>query len=81
MAKAGFAYTPSNSPEDDTATCFYCNLSLSGWDADDDPTYAHLSIHIIPQLINILYFTTVKNIINVKKSPAHLVISSKAKTS
>ena len=80
MAKAGFVYTPQI-PGDDTATCFYCNLSLSGWDADDDPTYAHSSIHIIPQLINILYFATVKNIINVKKSPAHLVISSKAKTS
>lgn len=38
MAKAGFVYTPQ-AQGDDTATCFYCNLSLSGWDAEDDPTY------------------------------------------
>ena len=36
MAKAGFVYTPQ-AQGDDTATCFYCNLSLSGWDAEDDP--------------------------------------------
>ncbi|KAH8083332.1 hypothetical protein BXZ70DRAFT_581248 [Cristinia sonorae] len=39
MAKAGFVYTPQ-APGDDTATCFYCRISLSGWDADDDPLYA-----------------------------------------
>ncbi|KZT34786.1 inhibitor of apoptosis repeat-containing protein [Sistotremastrum suecicum HHB10207 ss-3] len=37
MAKAGFVYTPSSTPDDDTATCLYCNTSLSGWDAEDDP--------------------------------------------
>ena len=37
MAKAGFVYTPQVE-HDDTATCFYCNLALSGWDVDDDPT-------------------------------------------
>ena len=36
MAKAGFVYTPQTSG-DDTATCFYCDLTLSGWDEDDDP--------------------------------------------
>ncbi|KAL5477005.1 hypothetical protein ACEPAI_3192 [Sanghuangporus weigelae] len=41
MAKAGFVYTPQ-SQGDDTATCFYCNLSLSGWDAEDDPTDEHI---------------------------------------
>ncbi|THH09571.1 hypothetical protein EW145_g1910 [Phellinidium pouzarii] len=40
MAKAGFVYTPQ-SPGDDTATCFYCDLSLSGWDAEDDPIEEH----------------------------------------
>ena len=38
MAKAGFVYTPQTSG-DDTATCFYCDLSLSGWDAGDNPLY------------------------------------------
>jgi hypothetical protein len=39
MARAGFVHTPQPSDDtpDDTATCFYCDLSLSGWDADDDP--------------------------------------------
>ncbi|KAL5514491.1 hypothetical protein ACEPAG_2580 [Sanghuangporus baumii] len=41
MAKAGFVYTPQ-SQGDDTATCFYCNLSLSGWDPEDDPTDEHV---------------------------------------
>ncbi|GBE87660.1 predicted protein [Sparassis crispa] len=41
MAKAGFSYTPQ-SAGDDTVTCFYCNLSLSGWDHDDDPTEEHV---------------------------------------
>ncbi|CCM05862.1 uncharacterized protein FIBRA_08098 [Fibroporia radiculosa] len=41
MAKAGFIYTPQ-SPGDDTATCLYCNLSLSGWDFGDNPTEEHL---------------------------------------
>ncbi|KAI5119385.1 hypothetical protein M0805_001059 [Coniferiporia weirii] len=40
MAKAGFVYTPQ-APGDDTATCFYCDLSLSGWDAEDDPIEEH----------------------------------------
>lgn len=39
MALAGFVYTPQ-SPADDTATCLYCNISLSGWEDDDDPLYA-----------------------------------------
>ncbi|EJD05359.1 uncharacterized protein FOMMEDRAFT_165810 [Fomitiporia mediterranea MF3/22] len=41
MAKAGFVYTPQKEG-DDTATCFYCDLSLSGWDESDDPTEEHV---------------------------------------
>ncbi|KAH9922542.1 hypothetical protein B0H21DRAFT_766027 [Amylocystis lapponica] len=41
MAKAGFVYTPQHIG-DDTATCVYCNLSLSGWVEDDDPTDEHM---------------------------------------
>ncbi|THH17310.1 hypothetical protein EW146_g3474 [Bondarzewia mesenterica] len=40
MSRAGFVYTPQASG-DDTATCFFCNISLSGWDADDDPLEEH----------------------------------------
>ncbi|EKM56921.1 uncharacterized protein PHACADRAFT_141944 [Phanerochaete carnosa HHB-10118-sp] len=40
MAKAGFIYSPQG-PEDDTATCFYCGTSLSGWDEGDDPLEEH----------------------------------------
>ncbi|THH32548.1 hypothetical protein EUX98_g1636 [Antrodiella citrinella] len=40
MAKAGFVYTPQTAG-DDTATCFYCGISLSGWDDDDDPMDEH----------------------------------------
>ncbi|TFK47542.1 inhibitor of apoptosis repeat-containing protein [Heliocybe sulcata] len=36
MAKAGFVYTPQ-SDGDDTATCLYCDVSLSGWDPGDEP--------------------------------------------
>ncbi|OSX63298.1 hypothetical protein POSPLADRAFT_1045669 [Postia placenta MAD-698-R-SB12] len=42
MAKAGFVFTPQFAG-DDTATCLYCNLSLSGWDEDDDPQYVLLN--------------------------------------
>lgn len=38
MAKGGFAYTPQ-APGDDTASCFYCDITLSGWVEDDDPLY------------------------------------------
>ncbi|EPQ53492.1 inhibitor of apoptosis IAP repeat-containing protein, partial [Gloeophyllum trabeum ATCC 11539] len=38
MAKAGFVYTPQ-SEGDDTATCLYCSVSLSGWEPEDDPLY------------------------------------------
>ncbi|PPQ90049.1 hypothetical protein CVT25_006289 [Psilocybe cyanescens] len=41
MARAGFVYTPQHNG-DDLATCFYCNTSLSGWDAEDDPLEEHL---------------------------------------
>ena len=42
MAQAGFVYTPQHSG-DDLATCLYCNTSLSGWDAEDDPMYVSFS--------------------------------------
>ncbi|KAF8434883.1 hypothetical protein L210DRAFT_3409821 [Boletus edulis BED1] len=38
MAQAGFVYTPQ-AAGDDTVTCLYCNLSLGGWEAEDDPVY------------------------------------------
>ncbi|CAL1709184.1 unnamed protein product [Somion occarium] len=40
MAKAGFVYTPQ-AAGDDTVTCFYCGIALSGWDEDDDPLEEH----------------------------------------
>ena len=40
MAQAGFVYTPQ-SAGDDTVTCLYCNLSLSGWEKQDDPMCVH----------------------------------------
>ena len=42
MAQAGFVYTPQvteDDSRDDTATCLYCNISLGGWDPEDDPLY------------------------------------------
>lgn len=39
MAQAGFVYTPQD-VGDDTVTCLYCNLSLGGWETEDDPVYA-----------------------------------------
>ncbi|EJF63753.1 hypothetical protein DICSQDRAFT_167803 [Dichomitus squalens LYAD-421 SS1] len=41
MAKAGFLCN-SVEPGDDTALCLYCNLSLNGWDEDDDPYEEHV---------------------------------------
>jgi len=38
MAQAGFVYTPQVAG-DDTVTCLYCNLSLGGWETEDDPVY------------------------------------------
>ncbi|KAF8902363.1 hypothetical protein CPB84DRAFT_1846308 [Gymnopilus junonius] len=40
MARAGFVFTPQHSG-DDLATCFYCSLSLSGWEPEDDPLKEH----------------------------------------
>ncbi|KAJ9640962.1 hypothetical protein H2199_005630 [Coniosporium tulheliwenetii] len=40
MVEAGWCYDPS--PEyDDGVTCFYCNLSLDGWEPKDDPLEEH----------------------------------------
>ncbi|KAJ7600901.1 inhibitor of apoptosis repeat-containing protein [Mycena floridula] len=45
MAKAGFVHTPQDE-DDDLAICLYCHVSLSGWDADDDPLYVGSSLWI-----------------------------------
>ena len=36
MIEAGWAYDPSPDDEDG-ATCFYCNMSLDGWEPKDSP--------------------------------------------
>ncbi|KAI0777751.1 hypothetical protein BD413DRAFT_467956 [Trametes elegans] len=41
LAKAGFVCSASE-PGDDTAICLYCNLTLSGWDEEDDPYEEHM---------------------------------------
>ncbi|OSD08094.1 hypothetical protein PYCCODRAFT_1381409 [Trametes coccinea BRFM310] len=41
LARAGFVWSAAE-PGDDTVICLYCNLSLSGWDAEDDPYQEHL---------------------------------------
>ncbi|KAI0646375.1 hypothetical protein C8Q79DRAFT_909095 [Trametes meyenii] len=41
LAKAGFVWNATDA-DDDTATCMYCNISLSGWDEEDDPYQEHL---------------------------------------
>lgn len=46
MAHAGFVYTAQH-PGDDLATCLYCNVSLSGWDTEDDPMYVTPYFHAI----------------------------------
>lgn len=43
MAEAGFVYTPQEYG-DDTATCVYCDTSLSGWEPEDDPLYVACSL-------------------------------------
>ncbi|KAA8913561.1 hypothetical protein TRICI_003165 [Trichomonascus ciferrii] len=40
MAKAGFYFNPDN-PDDDTASCTYCGLSLDGWEPKDEPIEEH----------------------------------------
>ena len=52
MAKAGFVYTPhiADDNNDDTASCLYCNISLGGWNPEDDPLYVShkkFSIYLI----------------------------------
>ena len=42
MVAAGWCFDPS--PEyDDGASCFYCGLSLDGWEPKDDPMYVNLA--------------------------------------
>lgn len=38
MADAGWCYDPADVAEDGV-TCFYCNMSLDGWEPKDDPMY------------------------------------------
>ncbi|EMD01174.1 hypothetical protein BAUCODRAFT_135901 [Baudoinia panamericana UAMH 10762] len=40
MVEAGWCFDPSPDSEDG-ATCFYCNLSLDGWEPKDDPLEEH----------------------------------------
>ncbi|KAG6849615.1 hypothetical protein H0H93_006899 [Arthromyces matolae] len=40
MARAGFIFTPQRTG-DDLATCLYCEVALSGWEAGDDPMEEH----------------------------------------
>ncbi|KAI5210071.1 hypothetical protein E4T39_00418 [Aureobasidium subglaciale] len=40
MVEAGWAYDPSPADEDG-ATCFYCNMSLDGWEPKDSPLEEH----------------------------------------
>lgn len=43
MIEAGWCYDPTDADEDDRdgVTCFYCNLSLDGWEPKDDPMEEH----------------------------------------
>ncbi|KAG7094252.1 hypothetical protein E1B28_007857 [Marasmius oreades] len=40
MARAGFIYVPTEQG-DDAVECMYCDVSLSGWNKEDDPTEEH----------------------------------------
>ncbi|KAK5133570.1 hypothetical protein LTR08_007609 [Meristemomyces frigidus] len=40
MVEAGWSFDPSPETEDGV-TCFYCNLSLDGWEPKDDPFEEH----------------------------------------
>jgi hypothetical protein len=40
MVEAGWAYDPSPADEDG-ATCYYCNMSLDGWEPKDSPLEEH----------------------------------------
>lgn len=41
MAKAGFIYCPTDESED-ACKCTQCDLTLDGWEVDDDPVVEHL---------------------------------------
>ena len=71
MAKAGFVYTPQ-SAGDDTATCFYCELALSGWEEGDDPLYVvSISFKIATYLEDSFVCDTVQNIKNARIAPGN----------
>ena len=43
MVEAGWSYSPL--PEaDDCVTCFYCSVSLDGWEPKDDPWCVNIEI-------------------------------------
>ena len=70
LAKAGFAFTPQ-SDDDDTATCFYCGIALSGWDEDDNPLY--VSLLRLDTELSISRLRTERNIESENSSPEYLV--------
>lgn len=41
MVEAGWCFDPSPEQEDGV-TCFYCNLSLDGWEPKDNPSYDNI---------------------------------------
>jgi len=41
MVAAGWAFDPGPDGGEDGATCFYCSLSLDGWEPKDDPEEEH----------------------------------------
>ena len=43
MVDAGWCFDPSPD-EEDGVTCFYCDVSLDGWEPKDDPMYEDLSV-------------------------------------
>lgn len=43
LAKAGFYYKPTVS-DPDNVVCFHCQISLDGWEEDDDPATEHLKL-------------------------------------
>lgn len=49
MAKAGFMYNPMKNG-DDLACCPYCEVTLSGWEAEDDPLCVFIYVCILRRL-------------------------------
>lgn len=47
MVEAGWHFAPTLE-SDDMVMCAYCDLALDGWEAGDNPKYAHFSPFISP---------------------------------